>query len=185
MSALAVSQGHPLDVPPAVETVFARFYTCELTTLGKTGRPISWPIMPLYWRERGQFVAFTSIGLPQKAFNVRLNPRVALLFSDATGSGLADPPTVLVQGDATVDQRLVTSFDDLGPELRALLEAQALQLLERQPSMKLYLRNGLTRRLMDWYFMRLLITVTPRRVRWWPTELDITQASQLEVPHVA
>jgi hypothetical protein len=41
-------------------------------------------------------VITTSIGLPHKAYNVRRNPRVALLYSDPTGSGLDSRPEVLV-----------------------------------------------------------------------------------------
>ena len=48
-----------------------------------------------------------------------------------------------------------------------MLKRQALQMLLRQPSMKLYINNPLSRYLMDWYFMRLAITFTPRRILWW------------------
>ena len=37
----------------------------------------------------------TSIGLPQKAFNIRRNPQVSLSFSEPTGSGVAKPGAVL------------------------------------------------------------------------------------------
>jgi len=30
---------------------------------------------------------------------------------------------------------------------------------------------------MDWYFMRLLIYITPRSIRWWPNG-DFSQAPQ-------
>lgn len=154
-------------VPETVTAVFNHFYTCEMTTTGKTGWPITWPVMPLFWRQRGQFVILTSIGLPQKAFNVRRNPRVSLLFSDPTGSGLSNPPTVLVQGKAAVSDKLVTTFGDMEPELSELLKTQALKMLLRQPAMKLYVNNPISRYLMDWYFMRLIITVTPERIQWW------------------
>jgi len=31
-----------------------------------------------------------------------------------------------------------------------------------------YGNDPLTRYLMDWYFMRLMIYVKPRRILWWP-----------------
>ncbi len=42
------------------------------------------------WRnpETGKFLLTTSVALPVKAFNIRRDPHVALLFSDPTGSGL-------------------------------------------------------------------------------------------------
>ena len=52
----------------------------------------------------------TSIGLPQKAFNVRRNPKVSMLFSEPTGSGVAEPGAVLIQGDATAEDRIVSDM---------------------------------------------------------------------------
>jgi hypothetical protein len=60
--------------------------------------------------------------LTAKAFNVRRNPHVSLLFSDATGSGLTDPPMVLVQGDAAVSDQILTSFNGLEAELGDLVK---------------------------------------------------------------
>jgi len=173
-----------LDIPASITAVFTHFLTCEMTTIGKSGRPITWPLMPLYWGERSQFVLFTSIGLPQKAFNVRHNPRVSLLFSDPTGSGLTNPPTVLVQGDAAVSDQLIASFDGLEPELLELLKTQAIKMLMRQPAMKMYINNPLSRYLMDWYFMRLVITFTPRWIQWWENGDYSRTANVQEVNHV-
>ncbi|MDQ4075218.1 MAG: hypothetical protein M3220_03110, partial [Chloroflexota bacterium] len=74
--------------------------------------------------------------------------------------------------------------------LRTALEMQARKLLQRQPGTKLYMSNPVTRYLMDWYFMRLLITVTPHRILWWegrdftrtPYELAIVE-HRLEASH--
>jgi hypothetical protein len=58
----------------------------------------------------GRFLLFTSIGMPQKAFNIRRDPKVSLLFSNPTGSGVANPGAVLIQGDATAEDRIVTDM---------------------------------------------------------------------------
>ena len=157
-----------LRLPAEVEEVFARFYTCELTTIARNGTPVTWPTVPLYRPSEGVFIVTTAIGLPQKAFNVRRDPRVAMLFSDPTGSGLTRPPAVLVQGDATCPDEIVTGVDELD-DLFALI-------YQRQPAARRS-ADPISRRLFDWYCMRLLIRITPRIVSWWP-EGDFTRSPE-------
>jgi len=165
-----------LVVPPEVEAVFQQVRACEFTTLAKDGTPITWPTVALYQPIQGRFVITTSIGLPLKAYNVRRTPRVAMLYSDPTGSGLAAPLAVLVQGDAVCPDRIVTQSEEL--------DALGLLLMVRQPVSAKYSANPLARWLSDWYLMRLLIYVTPRRIRWWPHGDVSRRAVELEVDHV-
>jgi hypothetical protein len=174
----------PLKLPDEVEAVFQNFMTCEFTTLGKSGGPVSWPTLPTYWPERGQFIIASPVALAQKAVNARRNPNVSLLFSNPTGSGLERPPAVLVQGEAEAPERVHTGTADLDPGVVELLTAQGRRLMATQPGMRLYVANPLTRALMGWYFMRVVIYVTPRRVTWWPAG-DFSQPAQcLEVKDV-
>jgi hypothetical protein len=159
-----------LNLPEQVVEVLTRFHTCELATLAKDGTPIVWPTGALYLPDRGQILVTTSIGLPQKAFNIHRDSRVSLLFSNPTGCGLDHPPAVLVQGDARVSGDIVTWNDDLA--------ASWQHWYRLQPFGKRYTANRLTRWFMDWYFMRLLIYVTPRSIRWWP-DGDVAQAPQV------
>jgi hypothetical protein len=172
-------------LPAPVLDVFARFRTCEFSTIAADGAPITWPVAPILWPERGLFVVLTSIGLPQKAVNVRRTPRVSLLFSDPTGSGLADPPAVLVQGDASAPETVSAGMAGLEPSLRAALVAQARRTLSDQPEMAAYLRNPLAHALMDWYFIRIGIFIAPRRIRWWECGDMTGRPQELEVNHVA
>lgn len=172
------------QLPAHVAAVFTAFRTCELSTIGRDGTPIAWPVAPILWPERGAFVVLTSIGMPQKALNVRRNPRVALLFSDPTGSGLTSPPTVLVQGDAVAPE-VVTSIDGVDPGLVEAIKGQARRLMRDQPSMAAYLSSPLTRALMDWYFIRIGIFVAPRRVRWWERGDMAAPPNELETSYVA
>jgi Pyridoxamine 5'-phosphate oxidase len=166
-----------LVVPREVEAVFHQVRTCEFTTLAKDNTPITWPTVALYQPTQGRFVITTSIGLPHKAHNLRRNPQVAMLYSDPTGSGLAAPPAVLVQGDAVCPDQVVIQSDEL--------DALGRLIMVRQPVSARYSANPLARWLSDWYMMRLLIYVTPRRVRWWPKGDFSLPAVELEVDHVA
>lgn len=137
---------------PQVLQVVDRYRTCEFATLTRSGVPIAWPTAALH-RPDGTFLITTSIALAQKAHNIRRDDRVALLFSEPTASGLDGAPQVLVQGRAGCPDEIVTDVTGAQEYWR--------RLHERQPFNHVYARNALTRRVFDWYYMRLHITVTP------------------------
>src|SRR5919109_1015160 len=92
-------------LPDEVREPFERFITCEYTTVDARQRPIVWPVTP-YYRDGAATVDITTgIGYPKKADDAARNPHVALLFSDPTGCGIDNPPAVLVQGTAQVDDK--------------------------------------------------------------------------------
>ncbi|MER6789356.1 pyridoxamine 5'-phosphate oxidase [Streptomyces sp. NPDC000658] len=143
MSALHTA---PLDILDA-------YRTCEFVTLGRNGAPVVWPAA-VRRRADGTLLLTTSLAFAQKALNVRRDGRVALLWSDPTGSGLDRPPQIFVAGRAVCPDDVMT-----GPEGA---EDYWRTLFERQPHSRSYLAPGV-RRLMDWYYLRLLITVTPEQ----------------------
>ena len=115
------------DIPSEIMEVFTEFRLCEFTTLSKKGTPVTWPVDPfLKPPETEYFLFLTPIGFPVKAFNIRRNPRVSILFSEPMGSALTDPPYVLVQGDGEVSDKIHTSFPGT--------EEQIVNLLSRSPS---------------------------------------------------
>jgi hypothetical protein len=165
----ASAQGTLLDLREALDA----YRTCEFATLTKAGTPIAWPTVPQVAADGSSILLTTSIGLPQKAYNVRRDPRVALLFSDATASGRSDLPQVLVQGTATCPDVIQTS--------PAGLEDYWARMAERQPSSRSNSGSPIMRRLMDWYYMRLVITVTPTAVTVRP---PLREAASLSAPTV-
>jgi len=165
------------NLPRELEAVFRKFRTCEMTTLSKDGVPVTWPVEPYYMPEKGQFLIATSIGLAQKAHNIRRNPKISLFFSTPTGSGLLDPPAVLVQGDASAPDEIFTTFTGELAEFGTLA-------FSRQPSAELYSSNPLMRYLFDWYYMRLVIYVTPRSILWWDQANFNLKPHEMEVCHV-
>ncbi len=134
-------------------SVLDAYRTCEFATLAKDGTPLAWPTSPRRQQD-GTLLITTSIAFAQKALNVRRDGRVALLFSDPTGSGLSAPAQIFIGGNARCSE-LTTS--------PAGLEDYWSMLFYRQPSSRSYTLPGV-RSLMDWYYMRLLITVTPEHV---------------------
>ncbi|WP_328464438.1 pyridoxamine 5'-phosphate oxidase family protein [Actinoplanes sp. NBC_00393] len=162
---------------PLVETIEA-YRTCEFATLTKSGAPVAWPTSGIVNAD-GSILLTTSLGYPQKAFNVRRDGRVALLFSDPTASGLDQPEQILVRGVATCPDEVHT--EPTG-DLRVLWE----RLMARQPSSQAYLDWPMTL-LTDFYYMRLLITVTPSEVvqRPLPTPSRPSASTLLGAPVLA
>jgi Pyridoxamine 5'-phosphate oxidase len=143
-----------LSIDPALADVLDAYLTCEFATLGRDGTPLTWPTAVLP-RPDGTLLVTTSIAFPQKALNVRRDGRVALLFSEPTGSGLINAPQVFVSGHASCPDEIVTS--------PAGLEEYWARLFKRQPSSRPYIKTPVNK-LMDWYYFRLLITIEPDRV---------------------
>jgi hypothetical protein len=160
-------------LPPEVQAVFERFVTTEYTTVDSAGQPITWPVTPYYRRGGAEIDITTGLGYPKKADDARLHPQVALLFSDPTGSGLDNPPAVLVQGTADVDEA-----DLEQNRMRYMRES-----LEKLPATKANHPPKPIQRFFGWYLTRIYVHVRPERVYVWP-EGDFTREPQLYGSHV-
>jgi hypothetical protein len=148
------------SLPAEIQSVFDRFVTTEYTTIDGRGQPITWPVTPYYQPGEACIDVSTALGTPKKADDAAANPRVALLFSEPTGSGLSGPPMVLVQGIADVDDR----------DLRANRDRYLRESLEKLPGTALRQPLEVIKRLgvLDWYYERIYVHVRPRRVYvWW------------------
>ena len=161
------------SLPAEVQAVFDRFITTELTTINRAGQPITWPVTPYYSLGDPCIDVTTGLGYPKKANDARANPLVSLLFSDPTGSGLRDPPMVLVQGTAEVDDR------DLEAN-RVRYERESLEKLPATASMH---PPDPIKRMLTWYYARIYIHVRPERVYVWPRS-DIAAEPNLYDAHM-
>lgn len=64
------------EMAASVVDIIDNYRTCEFATLSRAGVPQTVPVSPILLDDGRLFMA-TSIGLPQKAFNIRRNPRVS------------------------------------------------------------------------------------------------------------
>jgi hypothetical protein len=164
------------SLPAEVQSVFDRFITTELTTIDGAGQPITWPVTPYYELGGPSIDVTTGIGYPKKANDARSNPFVSLLFSDPTGSGVEDPPMVLVQGSADVDDR----------DLDANHERYVRESAQKLPEVGKLTPPARVRRLLSWYYARIYIRIRPERIYVWPkgeiaVEPDLYDAHMEEV----
>jgi hypothetical protein len=162
------------SLPEDVQQVFDRFVTTEFTTVDRRGQPICWPVTPYYSPGDPCVDVSTGLGFPKKALDAHANPKVALLFSDPTGSGMEDVPQVLVQGIAEVDYRdLDANRERYRREVGQKLSAAAKTLSPPKPLTRLF----------DFYVTRLYVHVRPERVYVWPGG-DATREPELFDAHM-
>jgi hypothetical protein len=160
-------------LPAEVQRVFERFITTEYTTIDSSGHPITWPVTPYYGPGDGAIDITTGLGYPKKADDAARNQRVALLFSDPTGSRIESPCAVLVQGTAQVDDS----------DLVANRERYSREALAKLPAIKSMYPPKAIRGLFNWYFMRIYVYVRPERVFVWES-CDFTRDPQLYGSHL-
>jgi hypothetical protein len=161
------------SLPAEVQAVFDRFITTELTTVNRAGQPITWPVTPYYSPGDPCIDVTTGLGYPKKANDARANPLVSLLFSDPTGSGLQDPPMVLIQGTADVDDR----------DLEANRQRYGRESIEKLPATASMHPPEPIKRMLSWYYTRIYIHVRPERVYVWPSS-DIAAEPTLYDAHM-
>jgi len=136
---------------PVIELIDTALVT-EMTVARKDGRPMTYPLIPLWDGER--VLMTSSILFSRKCEHVKDNPRVALSFSDPVAlRGLHGRATV--QGDATViDGDPHTDWERVLP-LWSAKEPVILAFLKARVAFPLF-------------FERSVIGVEPRRVFYWP-----------------
>jgi Pyridoxamine 5'-phosphate oxidase len=161
------------SLPQDVQSVFDRFVTTEFTTIDAKGQPITWPVTPYYKPGDLCIDVTTGLGYPKKANDAQANPKVALLFSDPTGSRLDGPPMVLVQGVADVDDR------DLDANRRRYAEES----IEKLPATAKLHPPDFVKRFLQWYYTRIYVHVRPERVYVWPG-CDVSVEPQLLDSHM-
>lgn len=138
-------------MPDPVARLIETALVGELTVIDRRGRPVTYPLIPLWDGER---IYLTSSSLfSRKLEHIRGNPRVSLSITDPVAiGGAVDRATI--QGDACVIEE-----DPHGGWERLL------PIWERkEPSIVFFLKARVA---LPLFFERALIEITPRRVFHW------------------
>lgn len=163
-----MSYPNPLNLPEEVVAVVHSFHTVEYASLTKAGLPITFPISPYVGEDGCTLDMQTGLAYTAKAQRARNQPKVGLLYSEPLGSGLHNPPVVLVYGQATVRDA----------DLQANTDRYVRLTLERYPNAYGRFPTFFLSKMMGWYFPRIWIEVTPMRVLWWPGG-DLSRAPEM------
>jgi hypothetical protein len=134
----------------------------ELTVIDHRGRPVTYPLIPLWDGERVYLTSSTLFS--RKLEHIAGNPRVSLSITDPVAvGGRTDRATI--QGDA----RVIDEDPHGGWE-------RLLPIWERkEPSIVTFLKARVA---LPLFFERALIEITPRRVLYW------TDGRATSTPHV-
>jgi general stress protein 26 len=139
-------------MPEAVARLLETALVGELTVIDRRGRPVTYPLIPLWDGERIYLTSSTLFS--RKLEHIRANPRVALSITDPVAvDGTLD--RVTIQGDARVIEE-----DPHGGWERLLPVWE-----RKEPSIVLFLKARVA---LPLFFERALIEITPRRVLFWP-----------------
>jgi general stress protein 26 len=138
-------------LPEPVERLLEAALVGELTVIDSNGRPVTYPLIPLYDGERIYLTSSTLFS--RKLEHIKANPKVALSITDPIAvGGRTDRATI--QGDARVIEE-----DPHGGWERLLPIWE-----KKEPSIVYFLTQRVA---LPLFFERSLIEITPRRAFYW------------------
>jgi hypothetical protein len=139
-------------LPAPVEALLDVALVAELTVVDASGRPITYPLIPLY---DGRYVYMTSAVLfSRKLRHIKRNPRVSVALTDPVGVPAEPFARATIQGDATVvEDDLHSGWETLLPLWRA-----------KEPVIDSFVKKRFG---IPLFFERSIIRIAPRRVLLW------------------
>jgi general stress protein 26 len=139
-------------LPPEVARLIDAALVAELTVVNAAGRPISYPLIPLY---DGARIYMTSSALfSKKLRHIKANPKVSVALTDPIGIPAEPFARATIEGDATVhDGDLHTDWERVLPMWRA-----------KEPVIDKFVKMRFG---IPLFFERSVIEITPTRVLYW------------------
>jgi len=151
-------------LPDPIEALLESALVGELTVIDAAGRPVTYPLIPLYDSERIYLTSSTLFS--RKLEHIKANPKVALSITDPIAvGGRTDRATI--QGDARVIEE-----DPHGGWERLLPIWE-----KKEPSIVYFLTQRVA---LPLFFERALIEITPRRALYW-ADGDATTAPKTTI----
>ena len=140
-------------LPPEVEELLNSALVAELTVLDAQGRPVTYPLIPLYDGER--VYMHSSVLFSKKLEHIKNDPRVSVTITDPIAAQIEPFRRVTIQGDARV----------LEDDLHSGWEEKILPLwAAKEPLIKKLVKQRFA---MPLFWERAVIEITPRRTMLW------------------
>ena len=140
-------------LPEPIERLLEVALVGELTVIGRNGRPVTHPLIPLYDGEK--IYLHSSTLFSKKLEHIKRDPHVALALTDPVAMK-GNPDRVTIQGTARVIE------DDPHKDWERLI----LDLWRtKEPSIDDFLKARVA---LPLFFERAVIEITPERCLYWP-----------------
>lgn len=154
-------------LPDPVERLLEAALVAEVTVIGRNGRPVTHPLIPLY---DGQMIYLHSSTLfSKKLEHLKRDPRISVAITDPVATkGNTDRATV--QGTAHLIEE-----DPHSDWERLILELWR----RKEPSIDEFLK---VRVALPLFFERAVIQVSPERCLYWPGGLTDRQPVESRAP---
>ena len=140
-------------LPEPVEELLGAALVSELTVVDPKGRPVTYPLIPLYDGKR--IYMTSSVLFSKKLEHIKSNPRVAVTITDPVATPVERFSRATIQGDARIVE------DDLHSGWERLLPLWT----EKEPVISKLVKMRFA---MPLFWERSVIEIVPRRVLWWP-----------------
>ena len=140
------------SLPEPIEQLLDAALVAELTVLDAKGRPVTYPLIPLYDGER--IYMTSSVLFSKKLEHIKANPRVSVTITDPVATEIEDFNRATIQGDArVVEDDLHSGWEHILP-LWTAKEPIITDLVKKRFAMPLF-------------WERAVIEITPRRALLW------------------
>jgi general stress protein 26 len=140
-------------LPVEIEELLNSALVAELTVLDAKGRPVTYPLIPLYDGER--IYMHSSVLFSKKLEHIKRNPRVSVTITDPVAARIEPFRRATIQGDARV-------IDD---DLHHGWERKILPLwIEKEPIIKKLVKQRFA---MPLFWERAVIEIVPLRAFLW------------------
>ena len=141
------------NLPKAVEEILGAALVSELTVIDPHGRPVTYPLIPLY--DGTRIYMTSSVLFSRKLEHIKSNPRVSVTVTDPVATPVQPFNRITIQGDARIIE------DDLHSGWERLLPLWTA----KEPVISKLVKMRFA---MPLFWERSIIEITPRRVFLWP-----------------
>jgi general stress protein 26 len=158
-------------LPVPVEELLNVALVSELTVVDEKGRPVTYPLIPLYDGEK--IYMTSSVLFNRKLHHIKHNPRVSVTITDPIGAPIEPFRRATIQGDARIVE------DDI----HSGWERQLFDLwTAKEPIIKDLIKKRFA---MPLFWERSVIEIVPRRVLLWDDGRTDVEPKVFELATVA